>query len=262
MVRKCVILAGGRGTRISEESHLRPKPMVEIGGRPILWHIMKIYAAHGIEEFVVLLGYKSWVIKDYFLNYGAWRADITVDLAQNSVHVHQDRAEPWRVTLVETGDATQTGGRLLRARRYLEDEDSFCLTYGDGVGDVDIGAEIAFHRQQGRVGTMTVVQPPGRFGAATLEGTRVTGFVEKPSGGGHINGGFFVFTPGVFEVLEGDHEPLEDGPLRRLVDRNDLTAWPHDGFWQPMDTLRDRNVLETLWAENRAPWRIWREEGA
>ncbi len=254
---KCVILAGGRGTRISEESHLKPKPMIDVGGHPILWHIMKIYSAHGINDFVVLLGYKGYLIKEYFVNYFIHQADITVDLKTNAVSFHDGRAEPWRVTLVDTGLDTMTGGRLKRARRYLEDEDAFCLTYGDGVGDVDITSQLAFHRDHGLLATMTVVNPPGRFGAVEMEGPRIARFAEKPRDAGAINGGFFVLSPAVIDLVDGDETPLETSPMQRLVERGQLAAWRHDGFWQPMDTLRERDLLDTLWTSGKAPWKTW-----
>ncbi len=255
---KVVILAGGLGSRISEESTLRPKPMIEIGGRPILWHIMKIYAAHGLTDFVVCLGYKGYVIKEYFANYFLHMADVTFDLAENRMEVHQKASEPWRVTLVDTGDASQTGGRLKRVERYVSD-DSFCFTYGDGVSSVDIGKLIAFHKEGGRVATVTAVRPPGRFGALELDGERVTGFIEKPAGdGGFINGGFFVLEPSVFRYLKGDSDIWEHAPLEGLARDGQLDAYHHDGFWQPMDTLRDRTVLEELWSSGKAPWKSWK----
>ncbi len=254
---KAVILAGGLGTRISEETSARPKPMIEIGGKPILWHIMKIYSAHGIQDFLICCGYKGYVIKEYFANYFLHNSDVTFDIAHNSMQVHQRNAEDWRVTLVDTGEATQTGGRLKRVASYLGDED-FCLTYGDGVGDVDIGAAIAFHRRHGRRATMTAMQPPGRFGALQLDGDRVTQFLEKPHGeGGWINGGFFVLSPKVVEMIDGDDMPWEREPLERLAAADQLRAFFHHGFWQPMDTLRDKNHLEALWSDGTAPWKVW-----
>ncbi|MFN3401488.1 MAG: glucose-1-phosphate cytidylyltransferase [Ferrovibrio sp.] len=255
---KAVILAGGRGTRIFEESVLRPKPMVEIGGRPILWHIMKIYAAHGITDFVICLGYKGYIIKEYFANYVLHAADVTVDLARNRVEYLSGAPEPWRVTLVETGEATETGGRLRRVRRWLEDDDAFCLTYGDGVADVDITASIAFHRKHGRLATMTAVSPPGRFGALTIEGDRITGFREKPRGdGGLINGGFFVLSPKVINYINDEGMLWEREPLEQLAAQDQLRAFHHGGFWQPMDTVRERNILESLWTSGAAPWKTW-----
>jgi glucose-1-phosphate cytidylyltransferase len=253
---KAVILAGGYGTRISEETDRRPKPMIEIGGKPILWHIMKIYAAHGITEFVVCLGYRGYVIKEYFANYGLHVSDVTFDLGEGRMEVHQTAVEPWKVTLVDTGDATETGGRLKRVLDYLDDE--FCFTYGDGVADVDISALIEAHRAAGKLATITAVQPPGRFGALELEGDRVRGFAEKPLGdGGWINGGFFVLSPEVGRHLEGDRTIWEREPLARLAADGELTAYKHTGFWQAMDTLRDRNSFEALWASGEAPWRRW-----
>ena len=254
---KVVILAGGLGSRISEESGVRPKPMIEIGGRPILWHIMKIYAAHGLTDFVVCLGYKGYMIKEYFANYFLHMADITFDLAENRMEVHQKASEPWRVTLVDTGDNSQTGGRLKRVERYVGGE-RFCLTYGDGVADVDVGRLLAFHERGKRLATVTAVRPPGRFGALTLDGDRVSGFVEKPAGdGGRINGGFFVLEPQVFGYLHGDADVWEYEPMQRLAAEGQLGAFHHDGFWQPMDTLRDKNILEELWAQGKAPWKKW-----
>jgi glucose-1-phosphate cytidylyltransferase len=255
---KAVILAGGRGSRIAEESHLRPKPMIEIGGRPILWHIMKIYAHHGVTDFVICLGYRGYQIKEYFANYVLHAADVTVDLAANRIDYHSTAAEPWRVTLVETGEATQTGGRLKRIARWVADEPAFCMTYGDGVADIDIRAAIAFHRAQGKRATMTAVRPPGRFGAATVENTRVTGFTEKPRGdGGFINGGFFVLSPGALDLVQGDQTVWEREPLESLAAAGELAAFRHDGFWQPMDTLREKEHLEELWAGGKAPWKVW-----
>jgi len=255
---KAVILAGGRGTRIAEESHLRPKPMIDIGGYPILWHIMKIYAAHGVTDFVICLGYKGYVIKEYFANYFLHGSDVTFDLQRNLVSYHDVRAEPWRVTLVDTGEATMTGGRLKRVRRYLDGEDAFCMTYGDGLGDVDITKEIEFHKSHGRLATMTVVQPPGRFGAAVLDKGRVTAFEEKPSGGGgYINGGFFIISPKAIDLVDNDDVAWEREPLERLVAQDQLAAFTHDGFWQPMDTVREREILENHWASGRAPWKVW-----
>ena len=254
---KCVILAGGMGTRISEESVLRPKPMIEIGGKPVLWHIMKIYSAHGVNEFIVCLGYKGYLIKEYFANYFLHMSDVTFDMTNNSMQVHQKSAEPWKVTLVETGEATQTGGRLKRVASYIGAED-FCFTYGDGVADVDIRALVAFHRAQKARGTLTAVQPPGRFGSLVLKGERVTSFQEKPKGdGGWINGGFFVLSPRVIDHIEGDATVWEREPLENLAREGQLAAYFHRGFWQPMDTLRDKNHLEELWAAGRAPWKVW-----
>lgn len=255
---KAVILAGGLGTRISEESHLKPKPMIEIGGKPVLWHIMKIYASHGINDFVICLGYKGYLIKEYFANYFLHMSDVTFDMVNNTMEVHQRHVEPWRVTLVDTGEATQTGGRLGRVRSYVEQDELFCFTYGDGVGDVDIAATIAFHRQQGVMATITATTPPGRFGAIEIEHGRVCSFREKPQGeGGLINGGYFVLSPGVFDLIEGDNCAWEAGPMEHLAQSGQLAAWHHPGFWQPMDTMRDRNHLEQLWASGQAPWKTW-----
>ena len=254
---KAIILAGGLGTRISEETHLKPKPMVEIGGRPILWHVMKIYSAHGISDFVVCAGYKGYVIKEYFANYFLHLSDVTFDMSKNTMEVHQRRTEPWRVTIVDTGDATMTGGRLGRVRQYLGDE-TFCFTYGDGVGDVDITALVAFHRSQGRAATLTGVQPPGRYGALEIDGPRVTRFHEKPDGDGvWINGGFFVLEPSVIDLVSDDATVWERKPLEELATRQQLGIYKHHGFWQPMDTLRDKTLLEDLWASGKAPWKIW-----
>ena len=254
---KAVILAGGLGTRISEETHLKPKPMIEIGGKPILWHIMKTYSFYGINDFVICCGYKGYVIKEYFANYFLHMSDVTFDMAANKMEIHQNSAEPWRVTLVDTGDNTMTGGRLKRVREYLGDED-FCFTYGDGVADVDVGALVAFHKQQGCMGTVTSVQPPGRYGALETDGDRVTGFMEKPQGdGGRINGGYFVLSPKVIDYIDGDNTSWESGPLNVLAKENQLAAFQHQGFWQPMDTLRDKNHLEELWQSGKAPWKVW-----
>lgn len=255
---KAVILAGGRGTRLAEETALRPKPMVEIGGWPILWHIMKIYATHGVADFVICLGYKGWQIKEYFLNYRLHASDISVDLATGRVDVLRPAAEPWRVTLVDTGEETMTGGRLKRIAAHVAGEDAFCMTYGDGVADVDITASIAFHRAHGRLATVTAVAPPGRFGALARDGARVEAFIEKPPGdGGTINGGFFVLSPAVLDRIAGDATVWEAEPLQSLAREDELRAFDHRGFWQPMDTLRDREQLERLWATGKAPWRVW-----
>jgi len=252
---KAVILAGGRGSRLAEETSVRPKPMVEIGGRPILWHIMQIYARHGVDEFVICLGYRGYMIKEYFANYHLHRSDVTIDLAGNAVEVHRAEAEPWRVTLIDTGDDTMTGGRLQRALPYLGDDD-FCLTYGDGVADVDVAALVAFHREQGSLATVTAVRPPARFGSLTLRGSRVESFDEKPPGdGGWINGGFFVVSPKVAEYIAGDATVWEQEPLQRLAAEGQLSAYLHDGFWHAMDTIRDRDHLESLWQSGSPPWR-------
>lgn len=255
---KAVLLAGGLGTRLSEETSTRPKPMVEIGGRPILWHIMKVYSHHGIHDFVICCGYKGYVIKEYFANYFLHMSDVTFDIAANTMEVHQRHAEPWRVTLVDTGDDTLTGGRLRRVANYIEDDEAFCFTYGDGLSNVDIGASIDFHRNHGRHATVTAVLPPGRYGAIERDGDRVKNFVEKPPGdGGLINGGFFVLSPAVLEYIEGDETPWEGQPLAKLVADDQLMAFEHSGFWQPMDTLRDKNLLEDLWSSGSAPWKCW-----
>lgn len=256
---KAVILAGGLGTRLSEETSVRPKPMVDIGGHPILWHILKTYSAHGINDFVVCCGYKGHYIKEYFASYALRMSDVTVDLGKNRIDVHAAKAEDWRVTLVDTGDATMTGGRLKRVAEYLEDE-TFCFTYGDGVADVDVTELVRFHREQGRLATMTAVQPPGRFGALVLgaDQASIDSFNEKPDGdGAWVNGGYFVLEPGVLESIDGDDTVWEHGPLRELAHAGQLSAYRHTGFWQPMDTLRDKNVLEDLWSGGRAPWKVW-----
>ena len=254
---KAVILAGGLGTRLAEETSVRPKPMVEIGGKPILWHIMKIYAAHGIHDFVICLGYKGYMIKEYFANYFLHQADVTIDLAANRIDVHGAKAEPWRVSLIDTGETTMTGGRLRRVRDYIGNDD-FCFTYGDGVGDVDITTLIAEHKASKRLATVTVTHPPGRFGAVRLDGTRVTEFVEKPAGDGSwINAGFFVCSPKVLDYVSGDDTVWEREPMERLARDGQLSAHKHEGFWQPMDALRDKQQLEALWATGNAPWKRW-----
>jgi glucose-1-phosphate cytidylyltransferase len=254
---KAVILAGGFGTRISEESHLRPKPLIEIGGKPILWHIMKIFSAHGVRDFVICCGYKGYQIKEYFANYFLHMADATFDVCRNNVQVHYTHAEPWKVTLVDTGMETGTGGRLLRVREYV-DSDRFCMTYGDGVADINIRKLIKFHEQHSCHATLTAVQPPARFGALDMDGDHVTRFVEKPKGDGQwISGGYFVLEPEIFKYLSGDQEYWEQEPLRRLAEDKQLVAYRHNDFWAAMDTLRDRNNLEELWASNRAPWKVW-----
>ena len=256
---KAVILAGGLGTRISEETSVRPKPMVEIGGRPILWHIMKMYSAHGINDFIVCCGYKGYLIKEYFANYFLHMSDVTFDMQNNKMEVHQRNAEPWRVTLVDTGENTLTGGRLKRVADYVKGEDAFCFTYGDGVANVDIGALVNFHRQHGKRATVTAVQPPGRYGALSMDGNRVRGFIEKPQGdGGWINGGFFVLSPDCIELVENDASSWEGEPLSQLAAQGELMAFWHNGFWQPMDTLRDKNQLEELWQSGKAPWKMWK----
>lgn len=256
---KAVILAGGFGTRISEESSIKPKPMVEIGAKPILWHIMKIYSAHGIDDFIICCGYKSHVVKQYFLNYHIESADLTFDLKHNTMEVHNSAAEPWRVTLVETGAKSMTGGRLKRVKDYIGDE-TFCFTYGDGVSDVNITDLIAFHKAQGGLATLTAVQPPGRFGAFQLRHheTKIASFKEKPDGdGAWVNSGFFVLEPGVMDYIDGDSTTWEKEPMERLAGQGKLNAYRHNGFWQPMDTLRDKNVLEDLWQSGNAPWKVW-----
>lgn len=255
---KAVILAGGRGTRLSEETGVRPKPMVKIGSKPILWHIMKTFSSHGIHDFVICCGYRGYMIKEYFANYFLHNSDVTFDVANNSMEVHQNTAEPWRVTLVDTGDQTATGGRLRRVRRYLEDCENFCFTYGDGVSDVDVGKLLEFHRQEGRLATMTAIQPPSKYGVIGFDGHRVVEFQEKPMGeGGWINGGFFVLSPQVIDRIDDDATPWEHEPMRRLVSEGQLGAYFHHGFWQCMDTLRDKNVLEDLWQRGVAPWKVW-----
>jgi glucose-1-phosphate cytidylyltransferase len=255
---KAIILAGGLGTRLSEETAVRPKPMVEIGGKPILWHIMKSYSAHGINDFVICCGYKGYVIKEFFANYFLHTSDVTFDMQANSMEVHARNAEPWRVTVVDTGDASMTGGRLKRVRKFVENEAAFCFTYGDGVSDVDIGAAIAFHRQHGKLATMTAVQPPGRFGAIEIDGSRIVRFQEKPQGDGNwINGGYFVLSPKVIDYVKEDATIWEKEPMERLADDNQIDAFFHSGFWQPMDTLRDKIHLEELWQSGKAPWKRW-----
>jgi len=255
---KAVILAGGLGTRISEESHLKPKPMIEIGGMPILWHIMKMYSAHGIHDFVICLGYRGYAIKDFFASYFLHTSDVTFDMQNNRMEVHQNYSEPWRVTLVDTGDESMTGGRLRRVGRFLQDEEAFCFTYGDGVSDIDIGALLRFHQAHGKLATVTAVQPPGRYGALERDGDAVRGFVEKPRGdGGWINGGFFVLSPKVLPYIAADDTTWEAEPLARLAAEDQLQAYEHGGFWHPMDTLRDKNYLEQLWQSGSAPWKQW-----
>ena len=255
---KAVILAGGLGTRLSEETSSRPKPMVEIGGKPILWHIMKMYSAHGIKDFVICLGYKGYIIKEYFANYFLHMSDVTFDMESNRMEVHHNAAEPWRVTLVDTGEATMTGGRLKRLKPYLENEDAFCFTYGDGVGDIDISETLKFHAEHGKLATMTATQPPGRFGVLGLEGNAIRSFHEKPLGdGGWINGGFFVLSPRVIDYIEKDDTIWERKPLEQLAAEGELMAYKHQGFWQPMDTLRDKQHLEELWQSGKAAWKKW-----
>lgn len=254
---KAVILAGGLGTRISEESHLKPKPMIEIGGKPIIWHILKIYSAHGINDFIICLGYKGYVVKEFFANYFLHTSDVTFDMVNNRMEVHERHAEPWRVTLVDTGENTQTGGRLKAIERFIDDGEPFCFTYGDGVANIDVTRQIDFHRRHGLPATVCAVTPPGRFGALEICEDKVTRFQEKPHGeGGLINGGFFVLDPEVFSLIKRDG-PWEAEPLTGLAQRGQLAAWKHDGFWQPMDTQRDKMLLEDLWQSGSAPWKIW-----
>ena len=255
---KVIILAGGLGTRLHEETQLKPKPLVEIGGMPILWHIMKIYSSHGINDFIICCGYKGYLIKEYFSNYFLHMCDVTFDMENNQMEVHHKRVEPWKVTLVDTGNETMTGGRLKRVARYLKDEQSFCFTYGDGVSNVDIGELIQFHEKQMRLATITAVVPPGRFGALEITNNKVDKFVEKPRGdGAMVNGGFFVLSPKVIEFIDDDHTVWEQQPLEELAKRDEISAFKHNDFWQPMDTLRDKNYLEELWEAKKAPWKIW-----
>jgi len=255
---KAVILAGGLGTRLSEETDLKPKPMVEIGGKPILWHILKSYSAHGVHDFIICCGYKGYLIKEYFANYFLHQSDVTFDMSNNSMEVHEKRAEPWRVTLVDTGEKTMTGGRLKRVADYVKDEVEFLFTYGDGVADLDITKTIEFHRQHGKLATLTATYPPGRFGSLEIKEQQVLSFHEKPRGdGGMINGGFFVLSPKVIEYIEDDSTLWEQYPLKQLSADGELMSYEHKGFWQPMDTLRDKHHLEKLWAEENAPWKVW-----
>ena len=255
---KAVLLAGGLGTRLSEETSVKPKPMVEIGGRPILWHIMKIYASYGITDFIICLGYKGYVIKEYFSNYVRHLANLTINLQTNQQTIHSSEAEPWGVTLIETGEDTQIGGRIKRILPFVDGDQAFCLTYGDGVGDIDVRAVIDLHQRSGRLATVTATQPPGRFGSIRFEGDRVTGFQEKPAGdGGWINGGFFVLSPKVGDYIDGDSSVWEREPMERLASDGQLGVYFHHGFWQPMDTLRDKRHLEELWATDKAPWKTW-----
>ena len=255
---KAVILAGGLGTRISEETDTRPKPMVQIGGMPILWHIMKIYSAHGLNDFIICCGYKGYFIKEFFANYVLHMSDVTFEMSDNKMHVHKERAEPWRVTLVDTGLNSMTGGRISRVKEYLKDDDLFCLTYGDGVSDINISETISFHKNHGKLATLTATYPPGRFGALDIDDGHVRNFKEKPKGdGGKINAGFFVLNPSVIDLIDGDDCIWEQEPLINLAKQGELMAYEHKGFWQPMDTLRDKNYLEDLWRSNNAPWKIW-----
>jgi glucose-1-phosphate cytidylyltransferase len=255
---KAVILAGGLGTRISEETHLKPKPMIEIGGKPILWHLMKIYSSHGINDFIICCGFKGYVIKEYFANYFLHMSDVTFDMSNNKMKVHQQNAEPWTVTLVDTGEDTQTGGRLKRVATYLKDEKAFCFTYGDGLANIDIAKLIQFHEKHGKLATVTAVQPPGRYGALNRDNDLVTGFVEKPKGdGGWINGGFFVLSPKCIDYIDSDDTAWEQRPLKDIALKGELMAYEHKDFWQPMDTLREKNLLEELWESGKAPWKNW-----
>jgi glucose-1-phosphate cytidylyltransferase len=255
---KAVILAGGLGTRLSEETATRPKPMVDVGGKPILWHILKMYAQHGVNDFVICCGYKGYVIKEYFANYFLHMSDVTFDMRSNRMEVHHKRAEPWNVTLVDTGDDSMTGGRLRRVAKYVQDEEAFCFTYGDGVGDIDISATIDFHRSHGKAATLTATYPPGRFGALEIKNRQVMSFKEKPKGDGAlINGGFFVLSPKVLDYLNDDSDIWEQQPLAQLAAEGELMAYQHEGFWQPMDTLRDKQLLEELWTSGKAPWKTW-----
>jgi len=255
---KAVILAGGFGTRISEESQIRPKPMIEIGGKPILWHILKMYSSHGVDEFVICLGYKGYQIKEYFANYFLHMSDVTFDMQNNQMEVHHKKAEPWKVTLVDTGEQSMTGGRLARVRSYIGADEPFCFTYGDGVSDLNIREEIEFHKSHGKQATVLAVQPSGRYGALIREGKSVSGFFEKPAGdGAWVNGGFFILNPSVFDLIESDQTVWEKEPLSKLADAGELMAFEHRGFWQPMDTLRDKQYLEGLWQSGRAPWKTW-----
>jgi len=256
---KSVILAGGLGTRISEETHLKPKPMIEIGGKPVIWHIMKMYSFHGINDFIICCGYKGYVIKEYFANYSLHMSDITFNISDNTMEVHKKDAEPWNITLIDTGENTLTGGRLKRVYDYLKDDPAFCFTYGDGVSDIDISKSIKFHNSHGKLATVAAVTPPGRYGSLDLDGSEVKGFTEKPKGDGAvINGGFFILSPKVINLIKDDNTSWEDEPLSKLAETNELMAYKHDGFWLPMDTLRDKNNLEDLWQRNEAPWKTWK----
>jgi len=255
---KAVLLAGGLGTRFAEETDVRPKPMIEIGGKPILWHIMKIYSSHGINDFIICLGYKGYIIKEYFSNYFLHQSNVTFDMRENKMEVLEKNAEPWRVTLIDTGDDTMIGGRIKKILPYVGQDEAFCVTYGDGVADINITESIAFHRREGRLATVTATQPPGRFGAINYDGARVTGFQEKPRGdGGWINGGFFVLSPKVGDYIEGDSTVWEREPMINLANESQMSVFFHDGFWHPMDTLRDKRYLEDLWLSNKAPWKKW-----
>jgi glucose-1-phosphate cytidylyltransferase len=254
---KAVILAGGMGTRISEETHLRPKPMIEIGGKPILWHIMKIYTAHGIHDFIICLGYKGYIIKEYFANYFLHMSNVTFDFKKNRMEINERKVEPWKVTLVDTGENTMTGGRLKRIKKYLNNED-FCFTYGDGLSDIDLGRLIKFHRKQKTLATVTATQPPGRFGVLNIKNDKVVSFKEKPHRDSRwINGGFFVLSPKVIDYIQGDETIWENEPMEKLASEGQLSSYRHEGFWKPMDTLRDKNQLEKLWNSGKAPWKVW-----
>ena len=253
---KAVILAGGQGTRISEETYLKPKPMIEIGGKPILWHILKTYSAYNINEFIICLGYKGYLIKEYFANYNLHESNLTIDIQKNSIEIHENKAEPWKITLIDTGEKSMTGGRIKRISKYLDD--TFCLTYGDGLADVNISETISFHKKAGTLATLTAVQPPGKFGAITIKNNKVTTFEEKPKGdSGWVNGGFFVLEPQVIDYIKGDDIMFEREPLQQLTKENQLSAYHHNGFWHPMDTLRDKNMLEEAWSKGSAPWKVW-----
>ena len=255
---KAVILAGGLGTRISEETIIKPKPMIEIGGKPILWHIMKIYSFHGINEFIICCGYKGYVIKEYFANYFLHQSDITFDMSKNEMKIHQERAEPWKVTLIDTGENTMTGGRIKRINSYLNEGEDFCLTYGDGLANIDISKLVSFHKNHGKVATLTAIYPPGRFGALEITENRVTSFYEKPRGDGAlINGGYFVLKPNALDYIKGDVTIWEQEPLNNLATDGELLSFKHEDFWQPMDTLRDKHYLEELWETGKAPWKLW-----
>ena len=255
---KAVILAGGLGTRISEETHLKPKPMIEIGGKPILWHIMKHYSFYGVNDFIICCGYKGYLIKEYFANYFLHMSDVTFDMKNNKMEVHQGNAEAWKVTLVDTGEETLTGGRLKRVKDYIKDEDAFCFTYGDGLADVNVSELVKFHKEKSRLATVTAVQPPGRYGALDIQNHQVSQFIEKPKGdGGWINGGFFVLSPKCIDYIDGDQSAWEGQSLIAIAKQGELTAYEHSGFWQPMDTLREKNLLEELWASGKAPWKAW-----
>lgn len=255
---KAVILAGGYGTRISEETDIRPKPMIEVGGKPVLWHLLKTYSAHGVNDFVICLGYKGYMIKEYFANYFLHMSDVTFDMKNNKMEVHQKYAEPWRITLVDTGDNVMTGGRLKRVKEHLDEDEAFCMTYGDGMSDVDITKLVEYHKASKLLATVTAVQPPGRFGVLCLDGEKVTGFEEKPRGdGSFINGGFFVLSPKVLDYIAGDATVWEQEPMRKLAQEGQMNAFIHEGFWHPMDTLREKNLLEKYWQEGKAPWKVW-----